>query len=293
MDPVEIFYYIDEFCKIYSEESKRYFIKRENIKNAGRKPAMAMSEVITIKVMYHTSGFKTFKDFYMKNNAELKDYFPNLVSYSRLVELNIQNAVPLLIFAKIFCTKEADEVSFIDSTKLSVCHIKRASSNKVFKGIAAKSKTSVGWFYGLKLHLMIKASGEIIDFTVTSGNVADNNPHLIRKLTRVIRGKLFGDRGYIINQELVAELYKRDLQLISKARKNMQPRPISPDDSRVLTKRGIIDSVIGILKQSLDLEHSRHRNPFAFLAHISSTLIAYFFRSNKPSIIAGPAALIN
>ncbi len=43
----------------------------------------------------------------------------------------------------------------MDATSLKVCHNKRISSHKVFKNVAARGKTSVNWFFGLKLHLVI------------------------------------------------------------------------------------------------------------------------------------------
>jgi hypothetical protein len=35
---------------------------------------------------------------------------------------------------------------------LAVCDNRRISRHKAFKGVAARGKTSMGWFYGFKLH---------------------------------------------------------------------------------------------------------------------------------------------
>ncbi len=47
-------------------------------------------------------------------------------------------------------------ISFIDSTPLEVevCHPCRAHGHKVFKGLVAWGKNSVGWHFGFKLHLI-------------------------------------------------------------------------------------------------------------------------------------------
>ncbi len=48
--------------------------------------------------------------------------------------------------------------------------------NKVFKRIAKKGKSTIGWFFGFKLHLIVNDSEEILSFTITSGNVDDRSP---------------------------------------------------------------------------------------------------------------------
>ena len=102
---------------------------------------------------------------------------------------------------------ECTGVSFIDSFSLNVCHNRRIYSHKVFKGIAQRGKTSVGWFYGFKLHIIINHGGEIISFYITSGNVADNNEKVLKKLTQKLFGKLYGDKGYIVRPEIFEKLY--------------------------------------------------------------------------------------
>ena len=113
--------------------------------------------------------------------------FPGAVSYNRFVELMQQMAMPLQIFLEYFCAGKATGIAFIDSMPLVVCHNLRISSNKVFKGRAARGKTSVGWFYGFKLHLIINEFGEIISFKITKANVDDRDQKkVIQSLTKNI-----------------------------------------------------------------------------------------------------------
>ena len=67
----------------------------------------------------------------------------------------------------------------------------------MFQGYAKKGKSSMGWFYRLKLHLVINNLGEIISFELTAGNVADNNQGLLRKLLDQLQGCCVGDKGYL------------------------------------------------------------------------------------------------
>src|SRR5205085_4031137 len=123
--------------------------------------------------------------------------------------------LPIFLFLSLKKLSPCTGVSFIDSFKLEACHIKRAYSHKTLQGVASKGKTSVGWFYGMKVHLVINPKGEIVSFYITSGNVADNNATVLYKLTSEIMGKLFGDKGYIVRQDIFKKLYKNGTQLIT------------------------------------------------------------------------------
>jgi hypothetical protein len=273
---VEIFYYIDEFCKFLDKNS---LLSSKN--KPKRKPKLSLSEVMTICVLYHGSGYKTFKDYYIKHVLiNMKKDFKNLVSYNRFTELRQSAAIPLLMFTTL-CKKSCTGISFIDSTKLEVCNVKRQYSNKTFSKCATKGKTSMAWFYGFKLHIVINERGEIIDFAITKGNVADNNKKLLCNFAKRLFGKLVGDKGYIGSFEY---MFKQGIQMIHKIRSNMKNKLVGMFDKLLLRKRGVVESVFGILKDQLSLEHTRHRSRLGFLAHISSTIIAYFFRDKKPHL---------
>lgn len=53
----------------------------------------------------------------------------------------------------------------------------------------------MGWFYGFKLHLAVNDQGELLACCLTLGNVDDRTP--VASMGKHLRGKLFGDRGYI------------------------------------------------------------------------------------------------
>ncbi len=188
-----------------------------------------------------------------------------------------------MLFAKFHGTKKCSGISFIDSFPLKSCHVRRESSHKTFKNIAMKGKTSVGWFFGFKVHLVVSHTGEIIDFDITPGNVFDSNPRVVGKITKGLFGKLFGDRGYI-SQKLFKDLYKKGVELITKLRRNMKNKIMHLYDKFLLRKRGMIESVIAILKEDFCIEHTRHRSTTNFLGNICSALSAYVFKEKKPSI---------
>ena len=144
-------------------------------------------------------------------------------------------------------------------------------------------KSSMGWFYGFKLHLIINEQGEILSFCLTSGNVDDRNEAVMDSLTKEIFGKLFADRGYI-SQKLFEKLLKKDITLITRAKKNMKNKLMDYYDRLMLRKRTVIESVNDFLKISCNIEHSRHRSVTNFLVNLLSALAAYSFLPKKPSI---------
>jgi hypothetical protein len=277
---VEIFCEIDDFCKFYAKEAGIKLIG--NTKQAGRKSQLSASEILTITVYFHTTGFKNFKIYYRTMiQGFLKDAFSNTVSYNRFIELRQQSIIMLMLFTQVKGLGPCDGISIIDSCKLEVCHIKREYSHKVFKHIASKGKTSTGWFFGFKLHLIINRYGEIISFFLTAANVADNNPIILDKLTDKIFGKLIADRGYI---GAFLQLHQKSIHLIHKIRTNMKNKLMDLSDKLLLRRRGVIESVIGILKEENSIEYSGLRSLPGFIAHVSAAIIAYSFRPTRPHI---------
>lgn len=286
IDHVAIFCEIDDFCKYLKLQTNTNLLS-DGLQKRKRDHIMTVSEVMTISVLYHYSGYTTFKDYYEKGvMMHMRDDFPNLVSYNRFIELRKKIALPMMIFLVTKKLGNCTGISYADSFKLEACHIKRSSSHKTLKSVAAKGKTSMGWFYGLKVHIIINHFGEIISFYISAGNVADNNEHLIFKLTRRILGKLFGDKGYLLRNELWEKLYHNGLELITKIRSNMKNKLMKMNDKLLLLKRGVLESVGDILKEHLHMEHTRHRSVWGFFLHIFSSLTAYQFRDKKPSIAA-------
>ncbi|RMG78671.1 MAG: IS982 family transposase, partial [Bacteroidetes bacterium] len=150
--------------------------------------------------------------------------------------------LPLMLFLKHRCMGKSRGINFIDSTILRVCHIKRVRQHKVFRRVAEIGKSTMGWFFGFKLHLIINDKGEILSFYLTKGSVDDRNIKVLKAMTKDIFGKLFGDRGYI-SKALSELLFQDGIQLITKVRKNMKVQNLSSEDQILLRHRAVIESV--------------------------------------------------
>lgn len=277
-----IFYHVDNFCKDF-----RHHLTKNSLggaKKRGPNRSLQDSEIMTILIYFHRSGKRTFKDYYQTYiRGFLRQAFPSAPSYNRFVELIPTCALLLYIFITYSRLGKVTGISFIDSTVLPVCHNLRINSHKVFRNFAARGKTSTGWFYGFKLHIVINEHGEIIAFDITPGNVDDRNRNVIKNLTKRLWGKLFGDKGYL-SQPLFKELFAKGIQLFTRTKKNMKSALLTLNDKALLSKRGVIESVNDILKSDCFIQHTRHRSPINFLVNVIAGLIAYSFREKKPSL---------
>ena len=276
----EIFCIVDEFCKEYDQVVDKHLLG-----NPAKRPlVMSKSEIITIMITFQLSGFRTFKHFYLYYlQKHMQKEFPKTVSYNRFTELMQQNLMPLTLFLKTCCLGKCSGISFIDSTPIRVCKNKRINQNKVFKGIATTGKSTMGWFYGFKLHIIINDKGEILTFTITQANTDDRTPLKTERFLDKIFGKLFADKGYI-GKELAQLLFVDGVQIITQVKNNMKNCLMTMSDKILLRKRSVIETVNDELKNICQVEHSRHRSFGNFLTNLISGLIAYSFLPKKPSI---------
>lgn len=279
-DLIAIFCDIDDFCKAFEPIYTRRLL-HVGQRQRTRQTTLALSEILTLLVYFHWSHYRTFKHYYTEYvMAHLHPYFPQLVGYHRFVELMPRALVPLCCYLstrKGRCTG----IAFIDSTPLAVCDNHRIATHRVFEGIATRGKTSMGWFYGFKLHVIVNDEGELLAFRVTPGNVDDRQP--VQKLTAGLGGQLFGDRGYI-SQALHDILLSQGLELLTKIRKNMKNRVMRLWDKLLLRKRALIETVNDQLKNISQIEHTRHRSVTGFIVNVVAGLIAYSHRPKKPSL---------
>jgi hypothetical protein len=281
----EIFYLIDEFCKEFEAAKEDHLIQQKTAKKKrNRKFKLNDSEVITILVLFHKGGFRNLKHYYIHYvQKHLQKEFPETVSYNRFVELQRKAFMPMCVFLRTSCLGSCTGISFIDSTPIIACHIKREKQNKVFKGLATKGQCSMGWFFGFKLHIVINDKGEILDFLFTQANVDDRYPLKNKNFHDKVFGKVFGDKGYI-GKDLFEELFIDGIHLITKIRKNMKNSLMLTSDRILLRKRALVESVNDELKNICQVEHTRHRSIDNFLANLISGLIAYHFLDKKPSL---------
>lgn len=287
MSLLELFCDVDDFMISFAPQLRTMQLAAGQQRE--RQGQLYPSEVMSILIHFHQSHYRTFKAYYTEHvQVHLTSEFPHLISYQRFVALMPSVLVPLLAYLQSRyggCTG----ISFIDSTSLQVCDPKRINQHRVFATDAQRGKTSMGWFYGFKLHLAVNDRGELLACCLTPGNVDDRTP--VPYMVKGLQGKLFGDRGYI-SAPLTQLLFEQGLHLITRLRKNMKNQLMSFSDKLLLRKRAIIESIIDQLKNISQIEHSRHRSPINFVVHLIAGLLAYSHQDKKPGLHLDEQTLI-
>lgn len=277
----ELFCSVDDFCRSFEVQWKQQLLGF-GLKRRNRRRSLSLSEIMTILIAFHQSCYRNFKAYYQKKvQTEWADAFPGLVSYQRFIEWVPSTLVPMCAYLRS-CFGKCRGISFMDSTSLKVCHNRRIPQHKVFEDLAARGKTSVDWFFGFKLHLVVNDRGELLNIMLTPANTDDRTP--VPKLLQQLFGKVFADKGYI-SQKLAKLLLKTaGIQLITKLKRNMKQRLLPLNDRLMLRKRSIIETIIDQLKNISQIEHSRHRSPVNCFVNILGGLIAYCHQPKKPAI---------
>jgi len=281
-DITEMFCFIDDFCKAVTDYVQQHQLDEKPHRKPTRVSGLSMSEMVTILLLYHQSPCKHFKIFYASYLQLYRAEFPKLVSYNRFIQLKPRTVFYLIVFLQWFFEQsENTGISYVDSSPLAVCHSKRIFQNKVFKGIAKLGKSTKGWFMGFKIHLLSNEKGHLQNVKFTAGNIDDRVP--VPELVKNLKGLLFADKGYI-KKELFDTLYAQGLKLVTGIKKSMKNKLMPWIEKILLRKRTVIESIFHILKNTFEIEHTRHRSVANTFVHFVSTLLAYCFKTNKPAI---------
>jgi hypothetical protein len=280
-DIVSLYYFIDEFCKVYEEWERHKLLP--SVRQRKRECRLRLSEMLTIMVIFHLSPCKNFKWFYQAYLPYRHGHdFPGLVCYDRFVALMPRLFLPLHLLLHTLMGEQTG-IYFMDATHLPVCHNRRIQRNRVFNGMAERGKSSMGWFYGFKLHIVINHKGQLMAAKITRGNVDDRAP--ADAMTAHLKGLLCADKGYI-SAKLFKSLYERGLKLIAGIRKGMKNHLMPIYEKILRRKRFLVETVFDILKTETNINHTRHRSPANAAVNILAALVAYSFKTNKPKLKA-------
>jgi Transposase DDE domain len=281
-----IFCDIDDFCKEFDGYMQNKLLPAPDANASpnrrGPKCCLSDSEIMTILIFFQSSGFRNFKRFYTCFLCIYwGDAFPNLPSYNRFIEIMSRVIFPLTLFSQLRSGKRTG-FYYVDSTCLPVCHLKRSRRHKTFSEIAKYGRTSVSWFFGLKLHIVINDRGELIAFKITRGN--ENDAKACESMLERLQGMAFGDKGYI-SKQLFSRLLEKGLKLITRTRKNMKPVNYSSLEKQLLNQRGIVETVINHFKHHYHIWHTRHRSVINAITHLVAGIAAYVIEPLKISAI--------
>src|SRR3954451_19109702 len=165
VDITALYCCLDDFCKVFAEWETHQLIPSPGRRQRFGK--LSRSEMLFIMVLFHLSPYKNFKTFYLCGiGGQHRACFRDLPHDDRFLSLMPRLFAPLMGLLHSLSGEETG-LYFGDSSKLAVCHNRRIDRHRVFDGLAARGKTSMGWFFGLKLHLVINHKGQIMALKIT------------------------------------------------------------------------------------------------------------------------------
>ena len=90
----EIFCMADDFCKFFDAMVAKYTLKPTGKRKYHRDSTMSKAEVMLIMILFHDSGYRCFKHFYLEKRSRVSMYkglLTHSLLCSKFVELTLNN----------------------------------------------------------------------------------------------------------------------------------------------------------------------------------------------------------
>lgn len=243
-------------------------------KKIGRPRNLSLAEVATISLIKAEYQIKTWKGLYKLLRDKFSQEF-KLPAYQNFVSTMNSAARELVVLVNGLLQinkQQSGVIKLVDSTPLPVCKNKRISRHKTMKRLASRKKSTMGWFYGLKLHVVTDLKGNLLLIEFTTGSVDDRVPldHFLEKLTNSL---VVADAGYV-SGKLEKKAIKNNNLLITVTRSNMK-KIITYAHHLLLNLRNRVETVFSVLKTKLGLVTSLPRSEKGYLAHYIHCIFGY------------------
>lgn len=259
-----IFDQIDNLLKAMSASLRRKLLSDLRPKG-GRPSGLSLQAILAFGIFRYATGVKDVKHYHRKLLSSYSNELGRIPNYGNFNTL-VNQATPYVIFLLqwIFYVNKSrqDGFYFMDSTPLKVCENKRIFDHKVCEDLAQRGKSSMGWFFGFKLHVVCNSLGRLVSLLITPGNTDDRK--FVLKLLRGLKGLCIADAGYV-SKKLMQELYEQGLLLLTDVRNSMK-RLMSETQHALLKQRQRVEGVFSCLKHRLKAEASIARSPLGYLS---------------------------
>jgi hypothetical protein len=251
-------------------------IKCFRFKRVGRKPYLSLSEIVTITLISCVYECGCLKSLYKLLCDKFSSDF-HLPCYKNFVCLMNNHSGQLSVIIHFICclnNQTEGVITFCDSTKVEVCKIYREHRHQTMKLIASKSKSTTGWFYGLRLHVLCDRYGNLrqIKFTTATTGEREVLDQFLNNLKNCI---VVGDAGYV-SKDLNQKASQNNNILLTAVRKNMKTLA-TIFQGKCLNMRSRIESVFDVLKERFNLITSLPRSINGYLAHYIRSIFGYMF----------------
>jgi hypothetical protein len=195
-----------------------------------------------------------------------------MISHTAFLKQLKKHSKKLWIIATERDSRSKSEKVFIDSTQLPVCENVRNNSHRVFAGMAEWAYSSTCCKFGLKLHLIVDEKLKIQNFILKPGSIPDSK--CAEEVLENFHGIVIGDKGYC-SAKLANSLKIKRVRLVARHKKNMVPN--TPEETELLKKRTLVETVIGKFKNFFGAKLSRFRSPQAAFSAICAGVLAVNF----------------
>jgi hypothetical protein len=244
----------------------------------GMKKKLSLSEVITLNILRFYMRVDDLKTFHSIVVNHFNSYFPHIPNYENFLKATNSSLIFIKILLKYLMNQNTQKncaKHFLDSTDITVCKNYNIFNHKVAKGIAARGKSSKGWFYGLKLHGIINDENELENVFFTPGNVHDNQ--VFDDVLKGIFGEIFCDSGYLLKKEELARFFKMNKRIFTAVRSNMK-RLMTKDQLKGMRERSKIETVWDVIKERFHIVYHKARSITGMFRHYLFSLTAFVAR---------------
>jgi hypothetical protein len=262
---LELFFYVDDLVKVIKKNHK-----------VGRKPTLCLSEIMVISIIKSQYGIRTWKQLYelIRDRFDTEFVIPTYKNF--VCQMNQSSKAILLLMNIIMYLNylKSGVIKIMDSTAIPVCKNLRIWRHKVCKSIASKSKTTTGWFYGLKLHILSDVNGNILMIKFSTGKT-DDRVALSRIFEQIHDSLVLAGAGYL-SKHLEKKALLNNNFLLTCGRKN-QKKIATILHIVLLNLRPRIESIFSVLKERLNLITSLPRSVNGYMSHYIHVIFGYLF----------------
>ena len=250
--------------------------------NGKRGPQRKLSLEQIVALNIYRFHFKTgdLKNYHKMIRELMSDKVPNLPNYENFMKATNKSTVFILAFMNFLMEmnrKKESEIHYMDSTPITVCMNHKIYSHKVTKGIARRSKSTKGWWYGFKMSGICNEQGDFENIIFSYANIADCK--MAEKLAEVVKGTIFADAGYLQKKDVLKRMEEDGIKFEAAPRKNMN-RLMSLFECYHIKHRSIIESNWGTLKNNFQLEYHKARSIVGMFRHFFYSIAAYMINRN-------------
>jgi hypothetical protein len=220
-------------------------------RSPNRHPRLTDAEVLTIALLQNHFGVATLKKTYQLVRDDHASAFPHLCSYKQFVARLHRLGHVLDALVGLCCVSGWMRLWALDSKPLPLCKRVRGGRVRLLREAGAYwGKSSSGWYFGFKLHVLVDMRGVVWMMAMLPANIADREVALL--LASAVDGGIgLGDNAYRsqAHQEAVAEL--AEMLLVT-------PKDAGAKHALISTKRQRVETVFSQLwHQFIDRIYSR------------------------------------